>query len=128
MFYVTVCVTAKQNNLLGLAKNSDAAFLSKGFKNWRKGVEKFEAHAKSQTHRLASSNLLQKKKSDGVLVQMNKGLLQEQKQSRACLLKLISSLKYLAGQGLAIQGRKSDDGNFIELLNLRLEDIEGLSS
>ena len=123
-----VCVTAKQNNLLGLAKNSDAAFLSKGFKNWRKGVEKFEAHAKSQTHRLASSNLLQKKKSDGVLVQMNKGLLQEQKQSRACLLKLISSLKYLAGQGLAIQGRKSDDGNFIELLNLRSEDIEGLRS
>ena len=59
---------------------------------------------------------------------MSKGLLREQKQSRTCLLKLISSLKYLAGQGLAIQWRSSCDGNVIELLNLRSEDVEGLRS
>ena len=58
---------------------------------------------------------------------MSKGLLREQKQSRTSLLKLISSLKYLTGQGLAIQGRSSCDENF-ELLNLCSGDIEGLRS
>ena len=37
-------------------------------------------------------------------------------------------MKYLAGQGLAIQGKSCEDGNFIKLLNLRSEDIEGLRS
>ena len=59
---------------------------------------------------------------------MNKGLLQEQNQSRSCLLTIISSLIYLAGQGLAIQRKRCEDGNFIKLLNLRSADIEGLDS
>ena len=52
------CVTAEQNKLLGLAKNCDPAFISKSFKNCRKGLEKFEAHERSQMHRLALSNIL----------------------------------------------------------------------
>ena len=122
------CVTASQNNLLGLAKRSDEAFLSKDFKNWKKCAERFEAHEKSQVHKLALFTTLYKKKNDSVLEQMNKGLLQEQNQSRSCLLTIISSLKYLAVQGLAIQGKSCEDGNFIKLLNLRSEDIEGLHS
>ena len=67
-----------------------------------------------------------RKKGNSVLVQINCSFLLEQKQARTALIKIISSLKYLAGQGLAIQGRNSDDGNFNKLLNLRAEDIAGL--
>ena len=123
-----ICATAKQDNLLDLAKRANNSFLSKGFKNWKKGIEKFDAHERSNTHRLALSNNLQKKKGDSVLVQINCSFLLEQKPARTVLIKVISSLKYLAGQGLAIQGRNSDDGNFNELLNLWAEDIAGLHS
>ena len=123
-----ICATAKQDNLLDLAKRANDSFLSKAFKNWKKGIEKFDAHERSNTYRLALSNNLQKKKGDSVLIQINCSFLLEQKQARTALLKIISSSKYLAGQGLAIQGSNSDDGNFNELLNLRAEDISGLHS
>ena len=44
------------------------------------------------------------------------------------MIKIIPFLKYLAGQGLAIQKRNSDDGNFNKLFNFRAEDIAGLHS
>ena len=113
--------------MLDLPKRANDIFFSKGIKNWKKGIEKFDAQEKSNTHRLALSNNLQKKE-DSVLVQINSSFLLEQKQARTALIKIISSLKYLAGQGLAIQGRKSDDGNFNEVLNLRAEDIADLHS
>ena len=81
---------------------------------------------KRVVHRLALSITLYKKKNDSVLEQINKSLLQEQNQSRSCLLTIISSLKYLAGLGFAIQGKSCVNGNFIKLLNLRSENIEGL--
>ena len=64
------------------------------------------------------------------MVQINCSFLLEQKQAKTALIKIISSLRYLliARQGLAIQGRNSDDRNFNELLNLRTEDIAGLHS
>ena len=97
-------------------------------KNWKKGIEKFDTHERNNNHRLALSNNLQKKKGDSVLVQINCSFLLEHKQTRTAVIKIISSLKYLAGQGLAIQGRKSDDGNFSKVLNLREEDIAGIYS
>ena len=93
-----------------------------------KRIESFDAHERSNTHRLALSNKLQKKKEDSVLVQINCGFLLEQKQAKTALIKIISFSKYLAGQGLTIQGRNSDNGNFNELFNLRAEDIAGLHS
>ena len=51
-----ICATAKQDNLIDLAKRANDSFLSKGFKNWKKGIEKFDAHERSNTHKLALSN------------------------------------------------------------------------
>lgn len=42
------------------------------------------------------------------------------------LLKLLSSLKFLVRQGLAICGHKEVDGNLIQLLKLRSSDAPGL--
>ena len=123
-----IYATAKQENLLDLAKRANDSFLSKGFKIWKKRMKKFDAHERSNTHRLALSNNLQKKKGDSVLVQINCSFFLQQKQARTALIKIISSLRYLAGQGLAIQGRNSDDGNFNELLTFREKDIAGLHS
>ena len=42
------------------------------------------------------------------------------------LLKIITSLKYIAEQGLAIQRHNASDGHFATLLQLRSEDDDNL--
>jgi hypothetical protein len=42
------------------------------------------------------------------------------------LLKIISSLQFLAGQGLAIRGQDNDNGNFCQLIRLQEEDCPEL--
>ena len=46
--------------------------------------------------------------------------------AQKCLLKLISSLRFLARQGLAIRGHDEAQGNFLQLLQLRSEDCSEL--
>ena len=42
------------------------------------------------------------------------------------LLKLLSSIKYLVWQGLALRGHVENESNLIQLLKCRSEDIEGM--
>ena len=119
---------SKKLNLIDLAKCAEDTFLSKGFKNWKKALEKFAAHENSQVHKLAMSNTLFKKRQESIQSQMNVGILSVQERARCCLLKVVSSLKYLAAQGLAIQGKSTVDGNFKMLLQLRGEDDEVFKS
>lgn len=120
------CLYAHQNKLIHLAKCSDKAFILRGFKNWKKANEKFVSHEKSNTHKLAASNIIFKKKQESIQSNLNQAHWDNQNKARHALLKIISSLKYLAEQGLAIQGKRSDEGNFMELLNLRCEDVHEL--
>lgn len=46
--------------------------------------------------------------------------------SSACLLKIISTPRYLARQGLAVRGHIENYGNFLQLLQLRSEDSQEL--
>lgn len=42
------------------------------------------------------------------------------------LLRQLSSLKFLLHQGMAIRGHKEGDGNLVQLMMLRSEDVPGL--
>ena len=121
-----VCALAQKNKHLNLATKTDKAFLSKGFCNWKKAVEKFQNHAKSSTHKLAVSNELHIAKSKSVLDQVNVQHTDSQKDAQKALLKIISSIKYLAAQGLALQGNSCKEGNFMEMLRVRANDVKEL--
>jgi len=56
-----VCVKAHRLGLMSLASKSEPAFVSIGFKNWKKAIEGFSFHEKSNTHRHAISQLQQVK-------------------------------------------------------------------
>ena len=53
---------------------------------------------------------------------MDNKLKKDQDNSRQVLLKLISSVKYLAENGLALRGKNNLEGNYNSLLLLRSED------
>ena len=59
--------------------------------------------------------------------QLNKQYKDEQERHQYLFLKQLSSLKYLARQGLALGGHKRMDSNLIQLLKTRAEDIPELN-
>jgi hypothetical protein len=121
------CSMAASKNLLGLASRSEDTFISSGFKNWRKAVEKFQAHEKSSTHAHAIHQLKQITRKP-VVAQLSDQKSREQASARIALLNVISSMKYLARQGLAFRGHEVDEGNYKQLLLLRSEDVPELKT
>lgn len=99
--------------------------MSTGFKNWKKAKEKFTSHEASHTHAYAV-NQLQQTKAGCVATQISQQKAQQQRDARTALLKLLTSIRYLARQGLAIRGHETDTGNFYQLVKLRCDDVSEL--
>lgn len=96
-------------------------FLTTGFNNWKKATEYFLQHEKSVIHR-ESVLKLELMKQPTITAQLSSQAKREQKENRDMLLKQLSSLRYLARQGLAIRGHSENEGNLMQLLLLRCED------
>ena len=109
-----------------MARCADDAFTVKGFSNWKKAIEKFTAHQKTSTHAISHSNLNFLATRDDVDAQLSTHHRSEQRNARNALLKIITSLQFLAQQGLAIRGKDVHDGNFAKLLELRGDDDDVL--
>lgn len=114
------CVKAFQLEKSSLAKNTDPAFVSAGFRNWKKAVEKFTDHTKSRSHKLAVTTHCQKE--NPIDSQLSSALAASQQKARACLMKIMSCVQFLGRQGLALRGNESEEGNLAQLLRLRSDD------
>ncbi|XP_046983068.1 zinc finger MYM-type protein 1-like [Schistocerca americana] len=111
-----------EENRFQFSHKIEKPFMETGFSNWKKGVEKLKAHEASGCHREAVLKFKSLKSNVNVFSQISKEKLTQMKENRACLLKIISSLRYLAAQGLAIRGHTEETSNFDNLLRLRCED------
>ena len=100
-------------------------FINVGFNNWKKGREILESHEDSDQHKIAVLNLENLSKKS-IIAHVNEQASKVQQDSQVALRKMLSSMRFLAQQGLAIRGHDSDDGNYIGLLKLRCEDVPEL--
>lgn len=102
-------------------------FVFEGFTNWKKALEKFEQHELTQCHSISIKHWNQQNEIPilNLLITTKEA---QQKKSKSILFKIITSLRYLARQGLAIRGHDSSDGNFMQLLKLRQGDCEELKN
>ena len=93
------------------------AFTDTGFTNWKKALERFEQHSRSDAHRevLMKINFLNQ---PFVSVQLDTQHKKEQAVRRAMFLLVLSSLKYLVRQGLALRNHNEIEGNLMQLLLL----------
>ena len=124
-----ICFTsakAARANLADMARCADDAFTVKCFSNWKKAIEKFTAHQKTSTHVISHSNLNFLATRDDVDAQLSTHHRSEQRNARKALLKIITSLQFLAQQGLAIRRKDVHDGNFAKLPELRGDDDDVL--
>ncbi|XP_054267247.1 zinc finger MYM-type protein 1-like [Macrosteles quadrilineatus] len=107
-----------------LATKADKAFSEKGFSNWKKAIEKFGNHQTSDAHCQAVLSYSQLQAP--IESQLSHVKLEQQKLALESLMTIISSVKYLVRQGMAVRGHKNDEGNLMELLKVRCEDKPSL--
>ena len=95
----------------------------------KKWQEKLKKHNKFHSHSEAVEKIgfLNNGKMN-VAAQLDNKYKDDQKLHRYLLLKQLSSLKYLARQGMALQGHDQMDSNLTQLLKTRAEDVPELTN
>ena len=115
-----VCITAMKHKGMKQSRG-DSSFTNVGFKNWKDATISFRDHQSSVTHKTA----LQLVVDIPVLYpdvgeMISTGHAKEKRDSRQCLLKILSNVAFLARQGLAFRGDGDEsNSNFLQLLKLR---------
>ena len=126
--YKIFCATcsAQQQGLLTLTKHKNTAFVDRGFGSWNKAIERFNDHERSEMHKEAVEKLAAKSSRADVVMQLRIRCEADQKFHREMLMKLLSSIRFLARQGLPFRGHtetsETFEGNLYQLLLLRAED------
>lgn len=117
------CSTAENHNLLTFCKRKDPCFISSGFKSWKKATKSFDSHEKSTQHLEAVAKCRSVKEEMSVAAHLSEQVQRNQENARKALEIIISSIMFLARQGLAFRGHGHDAGNFFELVKLRSADV-----
>lgn len=122
------CKTANEKGLITFSYHKENAFCSGDFSNWKKCQEKLDKHQNSHFHRESVEKLMcLNDASMNIGAQIYKQYKDDQDLHRNLFLKQLSSLRYLARQGLAIRGHESIESNLIQLLKTRAEDVPELN-
>ena len=117
------CFTARRKQLLTFSKKMDDAFSRTGFSNWKKAIERFKQHEKSQSHSEAVL-IVQSVETVNVRAILDSSHKKLQLARQQTLIKHLLSLQYLVRQGLAVRGHEDKEGNFMQLLKLRSTDTK----
>ena len=104
------------------SNKGDEAFITQGFKNWKKATEKFQNHETSHTHRSYMVKFTNTISGTSVVEKLIDQQTVNNKVAQECLIRIITSLRYLARQGLATRGHFDSESNFKQLLVLRASD------
>jgi hypothetical protein len=107
--YCSICKSASDSKLAFPSstrseQDSYKAFVVNGFSWWHKAIERFKKHEKGNVHRAAVLSQLTVKKGVNIAASLLKGKLQKIKTAWQAVLRIISSVQFLAQQGLAVCG------------------------
>lgn len=94
------------------------AFISIGFNNWKKALEKFNCHQMSSAHRAVVGNKMARESGISVYAQISTQYESQQKQNLASFMNELKSLVFLLRQALPIRGHDDDEGNLHRCLKI----------
>lgn len=123
--FCKTCKEADAKNLLQFSSKKEDAFISIGFSNWKKALEKFRLHENTFTHKegVLKINSITNR---SVASQLNEQLDSDMKKARLALETIFTTVQFLCRQGLAIRGHEDVNSNFVQLLELRKNDVPEL--
>jgi len=109
-FCFSCCKAAKR----GKVKTTEGSFTSKGFTNWKDAIRIFAKHESSDVHKQSTMCV---SSSTDIAELLSTQHAREKEQNRNYFLKILSSIRHLARQGLSLLGDGSDkDSNFYQLM------------
>ena len=114
----------RRQNLFRLSKNRDDSFIS-GFRQWKNALVKFKTHDTCSAHREVVMKLAHFRKGTDVARELSVAHEKGRMTAKSAMLKIITSLKYLARQNTAFRGHFDNDSNF-QQLHLRANDSDQL--
>ena len=119
-----VCMRAELEKKFLASTKRDAAFIMKGFTYLKEATSSFTKHQLSGSHKeaIAATQLLPQQFKN--VSELFSAQHQQQKaENRAMFLRILANIRFLARQGLPLQGHGDDsDSNFIQLLCLHASD------
>ena len=89
-----------------------SAFVDEGFPNWRKALQRFGEHEKSEIHKEATVKLSARKSTVNITCQLSVQHESDTKFRQKMLLKVLTCIRYLARQGLLMRGHLEDNASF----------------
>ncbi|KYN28567.1 Zinc finger MYM-type protein 1 [Trachymyrmex cornetzi] len=130
----SICVEAtnRSNKILLLSHfntcvNSRRAFVEQGFNTWKNALKSFRSHEKSELHCSAIA-VLGTLQQQSVIYCLSKTKKKEMIDARVALLKIFSTVKLLAKQGLSFRGKDDEYFNLVQILKMRAEDVPELNT
>jgi len=98
-------------------RNKEQAYISVGFKSWKKAPNCFKIHEQTSCHKAAAALELVVPGCSNIAEMTDKNVKDSRMKERKHLVDVIRGLRFLARQGIAIQGNPGND-NFTQLLKL----------
>jgi Domain of unknown function (DUF4371) len=102
-----------------------------GYTNWKKATgweDRFESHQASNCHMFAVQALHNLQEAKPVATLLSQQLSAEQTVAQNCLRVLFTTTGFLARQELAFRGYDEKEGNFLQMLKMRMVDIPEMDS
>ena len=109
-----------RGNLTGV-KNTELRFITTGFSNWKKAIDKFNAHQESHFHQTSFTFEITVPKCKNIINLMNTNAEELRETERKYPIKVMECVKLLARQGIAFQGNHDGNDNFTQLLLFHLD-------
>ena len=125
------CATTIQRKI-PLTGYTDKTFTETGFNNWQKALHKFSKHEQSTCHRYAVDTITKSIKDVGEM--LCSAHAKEKANNRKAMYTILSTIRFLARQGLLVRGNHVGHGcgesnsNFMQLLQLRKDDVPKLGA
>ena len=110
----------KGSSLSGRNIRADQAFVTTGFSNWKKAIERFKDHEHSVAHKNAVMTIAASK--DPIDQQLLREVENTRKKHQQSLLKQLSVLHYLLRQGIAIRNDHAGGSNLSVMLEKVLDE------
>lgn len=118
-----ICATEEKKGNLQSERNKDDAYIKRGFRSWKKAPKCFDEHQRSSCHKTALSYHVLIPQCGDVMEMTIDHLAQSRLKERLYFIKVMESVQYLARQGIAFQGSKTEgNDNFTQLMLLRGKD------
>ena len=103
---------------VALSDSSRISILDRWFQNWKKAIERFRVHDKSDCHRHAIAKI-HMKRTQNVEARLKLQLSAAQKTAQQVLSLLFASVQYLGQQGFPLRGHENKDGGLYNLVHHR---------